>query len=548
MARLSNLKRKSSVFKRKEEANWPTSTFDLSHAWKASFKLGQLIPFVTLETLPGDRFSFGGAEIMVRFAPLIWPIMHRLTMTTNYFYVPNRILWEGEKNWEKFISGKLPEVGWPYLQVLNDDLGNANAGNFLCEYMGVPSNLNGVSGDVATQRINVLPMAAYWKIYDEYYSREQVQEARFKNVEEGQTDQALGNNLNYGLTSINGNGLPATVNWNLDYFTAGFGRPQGGDQDVLIPMVGSNENDKLPYRLKNYNTDGEISVGNLEHGAHAGGERGFVVGGVSAGLDIQESAASIREFRVANALQVYLERLQRSSQRYSDYLKGMFGSNPSPGTIEDPIWIGGSVSPISISEVMQTATTNTDPNGAGQPEETITPTGAYAGQALGLDNANGFGYSASEHGFVLGLISISPRSSYHQGLGRMWTRENYLDYPLPDFANIGDQAVLTKELYMDWRAVATTNNSTFSYVPRYSEMRYCNDVVAGQFRNDFLSYHMGRVFDVNAIPTLSSEFLLCKPRTEMFATLKDQEDMIYAHVWNEISVKRILPKYGIPRL
>ena len=71
--------------------------FDLTHDVKLSLDMGNLVPIMCMECVPGDRVSIG-TECLLRFAPLVSPVMHRIGVYMHYFFVPNRILW---KNWEK---------------------------------------------------------------------------------------------------------------------------------------------------------------------------------------------------------------------------------------------------------------------------------------------------------------------------------------------------------------------------------------------------------------------------------------------------------------
>ena len=77
------------------------SVFDLSFENKLSGNMGDLIPIMCQEVLPGDHFKCS-AEIFCRFQPMLAPMFHRVNVTVHFFFVPNRILWS---NWETFITG-----------------------------------------------------------------------------------------------------------------------------------------------------------------------------------------------------------------------------------------------------------------------------------------------------------------------------------------------------------------------------------------------------------------------------------------------------------
>ena len=95
------------------------NTFDLSHERKFSGKIGQLIPCFLAETVPNDTFKIDTSQLL-RFAPMVAPVMHKFTIYTHFFYVPNRILWP---NWTEFINGGESgeeEFIFPFLPIISD--------------------------------------------------------------------------------------------------------------------------------------------------------------------------------------------------------------------------------------------------------------------------------------------------------------------------------------------------------------------------------------------------------------------------------------------
>ena len=89
------------------------------------------------------------------------------------------------------------------------------------------------------------------------------------------------------------------------------------------------------------------------------------------------------------------------------------------------------------------------------------PQGNLAGHGIGVGDQHGFPESFfEEHGFIIGLMSILPRAEYFQGLPKMWQRPTRLDYYWPDFAELGEQAVLNKELYLETASAAPVNSNS----------------------------------------------------------------------------------------
>ena len=139
--------------------------FDLSHDVKLTLDMGNLVPILAMECIPGDSHTIG-CESLVRFAPMISPVMHRYDVTMHYFFVPNRLLWP---NWENYITntkvdGDVP--AFPYVKMLHDN-SNHPLGS-LADYLGVPYNLD---LNIGTMDIDVsaLPFAAYQCVWWHYY-------------------------------------------------------------------------------------------------------------------------------------------------------------------------------------------------------------------------------------------------------------------------------------------------------------------------------------------------------------------------------------------
>lgn len=538
-------------FKRKK------NLFDLSHDHKTTFSMGQLIPFLTVETLPGDDFRID-YEILCRFAPLYLPIMHRCDMTINYFYVPWRIIWS---DWSKYITQSEDLLTPYYDQPLAANVSSGTKRYMLVNYMGFPSRL--FTPTVDTISVSAGPVAAYWKIWNEYYRNSQIQTEVEIPLSSGEND-ITGWSLYFGDAPL----FVAYKLWNRDYYTSALPTPQIG-VEVLVPIANDNYDIpggtygpgdvKGPYRWLTNLTHTPVSDGDLGIDAVSTGIAGGTAG--SAGdlvyLDIQETSAPLRDFRLAARMLEFLERLMRTGQRYRDFLKGHFGVDPDPGTIDLPVYIGGSKGRVVISEVMSTA------------ETVDVPVGAYAGQALAIERGKSqVKYFCKEHGFIIGIINIQPKSSYFQGLSKMWTRGvglpltnpgNVYDYAFEEFAGIGDQEILMKELRLDLGTTPANvahNEDVFGYIPRYSDYRYMNDIVSAEMRTIWLSFHLSRLFvtgqvpaDALTEPVLNSEFVSCIPRIDdVFQVGGAQEHEIYAHIFNNVQVWRSLPKFGIPTL
>lgn len=560
---MKNFSEGSPGTRKKEFNSMRKSRHDLSHAVKCSTALGFLTPVLNLEVYPNDSLNIR-TEIMARFEPLIWPIYHRLEISFDVFYASNNMLWPNPNGFNDFISKGTSDqttIEWAYTSLYGDMMAwsfNNRNPRFIGEYLGIPSpTAQFGTTNLAIVQVNAMPFAMYWACYDEYYRYAEVQDTMFVHL-------SAGENTEYNHTSGGQRNQLVKVNWQRDYFTMCTPSPTYNGTDVLIPMNRTGTDTtahKGPFQTLDSDTDVPIVSQNFSFGAHpwSGGTGGMRAnttftdgtGGSDVYIDNQSIAGTIRDLRGAQALQQFYERLNRTTDRFNEFILGFFGTSPYPLQIDRPIHLGGKTSPIKISEVMQTAS-NWESSGPGTG---ATFTGEYTGQALGVQQASRpIRFTVPEHGWVQAYISVVPRSSYYQGLHKKWTRNTWMDYMFPDFAQIGDQAVYKKEIFFDWSNDETTNNEIFGYNPRFQELRGEWDTVAGAMRESAAGteygrdgYHLGRKFTRTAVPNLSDEFLKCDPReAEVFQQFNTDDDTVYLYVWHDIDIWRKMPKYSIP--
>jgi hypothetical protein len=488
------------------------NVFDLTHDVKMSSKMGQLTPTCVIECVPGDMFNIG-CDSLIRFAPLLAPVMHRMDVSMHYFFVPNRITWE---NWEKFIVDANTPHTLPYLEYLPS--ATAAEKKFL-DYLGVPPNN---SSPAVTQNINALPLAAYQAIYNEYYR-----------------DQNLVPEVDYKLTD--GNNIVTAADllqmrlraWEHDYFTSALPFAQKGAA-VDIP-IGQIEND-VPVRASNNivaramgTTAGTFVIAEQDLGSSTTPPNTLFVDGDE--FDI--SPTTINDLRRAFRLQEWLEKNARGGTRYIENILMHFGVKSSDKRLQRPEYITGVKTPVVISEVLNTT---------GLSDE--TPQGNMAGHAVAVTTGKYGTYFCEEHGYIIGIMSVMPKTAYQQGIPKTYLKNDPLDFFWPSFAHIGEQPVTQNELY------AYTNNAanTFGYVPRYAEYKFMSNRVAGDFRTTLAYWHLGRIFNVD--PTLSQQFIECTPEDvdRIFAVTDDPEgtDNLYCQVLHKIRAVRPMPKFGTP--
>lgn len=525
------------------------NTFNLSHEFKFSGSFGKLMPILCQEVVPGDTFRVN-SEVFVRMSPMLAPLMHRVNVFVHFFFVPTRLVWT---EWEKFITGGEDGTDTPVSPYFSLDLNEHSTYQAdylpvggLADFLGVPVPVE--PGSVAWYEFSSIPMRVYWKIMFDYYQDENLDEDYFAQLEDWFANSGDDSQYLVYLSQL------FTRCWEKDYFTSALPWAQRGDA-VTLPMTGNADvnfiNSDTPSVI--HNIDGSTP----STGAYVGSPNGVIgtveTGGAnykqasidnSANLEVDLSnvnSATINELRRAIKAQEWLERSATGGARYIEQILAHFGVRSSDARLQRAQYLGGGVSPLRVSEVLQTSSTD------GQP----SPLGDMGGHAYSVGNTNRFKRFFEEHGYVMGIMSILPRSSYQQGLPRMFSRKDKFDYFWPEFAHIGEQEVKWKELWYPHSAGTTgmpeNGDQTFGYQSRYAEYKTAPSRVAGAFRDTLNFWHAGRIF--NQAPTLDSSFVHCSPDqfTRLFATEQlGVDEQFYVEVLHNIRARRPMPRFGTP--
>lgn len=498
----------NSIQVKKEKSN----VFDLSHDVKLSLNMGWLVPSMVKECVPGDKWSLS-AESMARLQALIAPMMHRVDVRHEYFFVPYRLLWD---KWEMFISDKKDPVLPPAFPTLTINNANYALGG-LSDYLGIP-----IPQPDSSEIVSAMPYAAYQMIFQEYYR-----------------DQNLVADVPYKLIDGSNNANAAQLlalrrrAWEHDYFTASLPFAQKGDP-VSMPI--ELENAELKFSFDNPAAEMQI-VTDLD--------------GITTGIEVptedvddipssrffadtsgMTANTTINDLRRSNALQRFREKLARGGSRYTELIYSMFGIKSPDARLQRPEYITGVKAPIVISEVLNTTGT----------EE--APQGNMAGHGIAVMQGKFGHYNVMEYGMVMCITSVVPRTCYQQGIDKMFLKTSSpYEYFFPDFAHIGEQEVKCKELYA---FQGGDGENTFGYVPRYAEYKVAHSRVCGDFRDTLAFWHMGRIFNDANDATLSGDFVTCTPREDVFAVQDEGVDKILMHIQHRVRVVRKMPKFGTP--
>lgn len=410
-------------------------------------------------------------------------------------------------------------------------------------------------------RISALPFRAYESVYNAFYRNEQ-------------NDPLLINGrpvYDQYLTNISG-GIDTTDyelhyrNWEPDFLTSSVQSPQQG----IAPLVGVSSLGDFTFVNKDSNGNVNYFAAKAQLASDGNTITGFKLSdhvqlkGVDQSTtdlsnvpdDVKRgtlyslnqlalAGISINDFRNVNSLQRWLETNIRRGYKYRDQIMSHYGVEVRYDELDMPEFIGGMSEPIYVNQINQTVGTEGDKYGQ--------PLGSYAGQGSVVGTSDhAIEQYCDEHGFIIGILSVTPTPNYTQLLPKFFTKENYLDYYFPEFGHIGMQPITYKEvcptLTKEFDPTSKVSlNDTFGYQRAWNDYIASVDEVHGLYRTTLRNFVLNRVF--SSPPKLNASFLNVDPRhlNDIF-TVQDVSDKILGQVYFDVSAKRPIPRMGIPRL
>lgn len=535
------------------------SKFDRSFSLKTSFNVGDIVPFYVDEVLPGDTFDVKTSKV-VRMQTLITPIMDNIYLDTYYFFVPNRLVWEHWKqfNGENTESAWLPSTEYSIPQ-LTAPSGGWSVGT-IADYMGIPTG-------VANLSVSALPFRAYALICNEWFRDENLCDPLV--VPTGDATVA-GSNTVASVEDYAKGATPYKAAKYHDYFTSCLPAPQKGP-DVMIGLSGEANvfgngytlgwtNGSLTGGTRSGSSLGDqnVKVGTLLSGNASSGSSNEMPGGdgklwgivqksqvenpAYSGLiaDLSTAtSATINQLRLAFQIQKLYEKDARGGTRYTEILKTHFGVTSPDSRLQRPEYLGGNRVPININQVVQNSAT----------VEGETPLGNVGGYSVTSDTHSDFRQSFTEHGFVIGVMVARYDHTYQQGIERFWSRKTRFDYYWPVLANIGEQAVLNKEIYAQG---TDEDDEVFGYQEAWGDYRYKPNRVTGEMRSQYAQsldvWHLGDDYD--KLPSLSAEWIV-EDKTNVdrvLAVTSTNANQLFADLYVKNQTTRPMPMYSIPGL
>lgn len=491
------------------------SHHDLSFVHATTMNMGILVPTAIKEVLPSDRIKLK-AQSVTKFMPLVAPVMHRFDVRHEWHFVPSRLCWE---NWEDYITqkktlGLLPS--FPTISALTAYSVNPR----LSEWLGIPNPANnpGALNDI---QVNAYPFAVYQRAYNDLYRDQDIQPDLSEDI-------LLQDGNNDALAELF---VTRQRAWNADLFTKARPDTQKGDP-VSIPVVIEN----APVR-QNFNS-GTPPATNTLQSASAGHNNAAVEEVFDSAFGPNELYAdneqsnvltNVNDLRLAESLQRLLEKFMRAGSRYFELIRSVFGIVSPDSRLQRTEYITSTKQAVVVSEVLNTTGT------------LDAPQGTMAGHAVAVNDGEFGYYNAVEHGYLICMTSVVPRTGYHQGFDKLWLKtKSPLDFSVPELAHIGEQPVLNAEVF----AYSDIQDETFGYMPKDYDLRYSNNRISGEMTTRLAYWNLARTFATP--PGLTPDFIECVPDLRIFAVTDPDEDHIVMQILHEIEMLRPIPKFGTP--
>ena len=538
------------------DLNIKRSMFKRPHTHKTSFNAGDCIPiYVDSDILPGDTVKMNMGSLLRMQTPL-FPVMDNAYCDIMFFFVPHRLVWEhwkefwGENNltaWEQQTEYTIPQITSP-------DSTGWTAGT-IADYMGIPTGVTGLS-------VNALPFRAYCKAWNDWLRDENLKDPCMITMDETTTTGA--NSGDY-VTYTECGAAPLKAAKYHDYFTSALKAPQKGpsvsiplgnlapivassftnsditgtfpvDAEIIGKPMGiirrenSGDYESFPFNTTAKKTEG--SFGN-DFALHAGNS-------ISLSADLSQAiGTTINQLRQSFAIQAFYEAQARGGSRYIEFIKNIFGVTSPDGRLQRAEYLGGTRFNINMDQVLQTSAT-----------DATSPQGNTAAFSCTVSTDTMFEHSFVEHGTLLGIAVIRTDHTYQQGIERMWSRKKFTDYYIPQFANLGEQAILEKEIFAT--GISSNDNSVFGYQEAWADYRYKPSRISGELRSTYsqsLDYmHYGD--DYESAPSLSSTWI---DETEAnidrtIAVQSSTSNQFFADFYFDATYVRPMPIYSIPAM
>lgn len=507
-----------------------------------SCNAGDLVPFYCREILPGDSVQIDAA-VMLRSSTLKDPVMDDAFADLYYFFVPNRLVWE---HWKNFMGENTVSAWAPSVEYSVPTVKAVFAEKSIADYFGIPTKT------AAKIEVSVLPFRAYRLIWNEWFRSEALESPKLVNDGDQETDATI-----YG-TLLKSAKLH-------DYFTSALPAPQRG-ASVSLPLIGDAEVIALDTRHLN-TRNGPVIAGvsdvllegtyNLSLEGSGSGDAYSTIRTTPGTANMGDSAvtfenlyadmssvssATITQLRQAAAIQRLLEADARGGGRYREIVQTHFGVNIPDASVQVPEYLGGRRINLRTQEVVQNSGSVSDGT-------TIEFLGDLAAYSKTVDKGHICDKSFSEHGYLIGLMTIRTLRRYQQGIPRQFSRKTRFDFYWPSLAHISEQPIYNREIFATG---GTSDGEVFGYKEPWAEYKHTESIATAEMRSNAVasmdSWHYGD--DYSSLPALSAAWIH-EPVANVDRTLavtSSASDQFKVDCYNRVHWYRPMPLYSVPGL
>ena len=573
------------------------SGFDLSRRNCFTAKVGEIVPVLCEEILPGDKWKINMREFM-RTAPVQTASFGRVRQYYDFYFVPYNLLWDKWESWimqtkQAFHAKGILESAdefptHPYMSMnemlaLFTDMQDHDSNYYLdysapvrvadttpvydgtsrlMSYFGYPlTKSSGISGDLA---LNPFPVLAYQKIYQDYFRFSQWEDAApwTYNLDYILASSALKLQLNTIKQGSSAN-IPNmfTLRYcslDKDYFNGLLPTPQYGDTAIAGPLSGTGEvvangNHRVTLNVLLNKSISAASAhrslvlpkngGDVTYTAAESSDpsqvSGIFSGAYLSGTDPWRTypgsmGLSVLLLRQAEALQKWKEITLSGDLDYKTQLQKHWNVNVSEDNSYMCKYLGGIANNLDISEVINT---NLD-----SPESEAE----IHGKGVSASNGN-INFSSHQYGLIMCVYHCKPIIEWNANnlLPRLLTKTKATDYAVPEFDQIGMESVLRGQFIYN---AAQNWSKPIGYAPRYIDYKTTVDVVHGEFQDSLKPWVIPHTLSMTYGNDINFKTFKVDPAVldNMFGVAASKADQFRCTAYFDIKTVRNLDRDGLP--